>query len=128
MILNGKRWHYLAVKSLNNYEKQLENTPLTFILRNAFILLQPKTDMNLIMWKVNETKDFCNVGTPFGGTKKLEFNRYQKFDNATFIIYANRYCLRENITEYQKNRERLSPIKVCEHIPSGFSIYTISSF
>ena len=53
-------------------------------------------------------------------TKILEFNQYQKFDKAPFLIYTNLECI--------INPENSSKIKVSEHIPSGFSMSTISSF
>ena len=35
---------------------------------------------------VCENKDFCNVIMPYGDTKLLEFNQYQKSDKAPFIF------------------------------------------
>ena len=58
-------------------------------------------------------------------TKILEFNQYQK---APFIIYANLKCLIEEIDGYKNNPENSSTTKVSKHIPSGFSMSTISSF
>ena len=54
-------------------------------------------------------------------TKILEFNQYQKSDKAPFIIYADLYGCKNN-------SENSSTTKVSEHIPSGFSMSTISSF
>ena len=51
-------------------------------------------------------------------TKILEFNKYQKSDKAPFIIYPDLECILENS----------SITKLSEHIPSGFSMFTISSF
>ena len=39
--------------------------------------------------RVYKNKLFCNVIMPSGDTKILEFNQYQKSDEAPFIIYAN---------------------------------------
>ena len=39
--------------------------------------------------KICENKDFSSVEMPSEDTKILEFNQYQKFDEAPFIIYAN---------------------------------------
>ena len=61
-------------------------------------------------------------------TKILEFNQYQKCDRAPFIIYADLECIIEKIDGCKKISENVSTIKVSEHIPSGFSIPTISSF
>ena len=39
--------------------------------------------------RVCENKDFCNVVMSSEDTKKLEFNQYQKSDQAPFIIYTD---------------------------------------
>ena len=61
-------------------------------------------------------------------TKILEFNQYQKSDKAPFIIYADLECLIEKIDECKNIPENSSTTKAGEHIPSGFSMSTISSF
>ena len=61
-------------------------------------------------------------------TKTLEFNQYQKSDKAPFIIYADLECLIEKIDGCKNNPENSFTTKVSEHIPSGFSMSTISSF
>ena len=67
---------------------------------------------------------------PSKDTKILELNQYQKSDKETFIIYADRECITEKIDgcKNKYNPENLSTSKVSEHIPSGFSMSTISSF
>ena len=64
----------------------------------------------------------------FEDTKILEFNQYQKSDKAPFIIYADLECIIEKIDGCKNNPENSSTTKVSEHIPSGFSMSTISSF
>ena len=64
---------------------------------------------------------------PSEDTKILEFNQYQKSDKAPFIIYADLECLIEKIDECKNNPENSFTTKVSEHIPSGFSMSTISS-
>ena len=61
-------------------------------------------------------------------TKIFEFNQYQKSDKAPFIIYAYLECLIERTDGCKSNPENSSTIKVSEHITSGFSMSTISSF
>ena len=65
---------------------------------------------------------------PSEDTEILEFNRYQKSDKAPFIIYADLEFLIEKIDGCKNDPENLSTLKVCEHIPSGFSMSTTSSF
>ena len=61
-------------------------------------------------------------------TKILEFNQYQKSDKAPFIIYADLRCVIGKYDGCKNNPENPSTINVREHIPSGFSMSTISSF
>ena len=61
-------------------------------------------------------------------TKILEFNQYEKSDKAPFIIYVDLECIIEKINGYKNNRENSYTTNVSEHIPSGFSMSTISSF
>ena len=61
---------------------------MIFIVWIAFILLQQKTNVNLIK-KVCENKDFFHVLMPFEDTKISELNQYQKPDKALFNIYAD---------------------------------------
>ena len=65
---------------------------------------------------------------PSKDTKILEFNQYQKSDKAPFIIYADLECIIEKIDGCKNNPENSSTTKVGKHIPSGFSMSTISSF
>ena len=65
---------------------------------------------------------------PSENTKMLEFNQYQKSDKAPFIIYADLECIIEKIDGCKNNPENSSTTKVSEHIPSGFSMSTISLF
>ena len=64
---------------------------------------------------------------PSEDTKTVEFNQYQKYDKGLFIIYADLEWIIEKTDECKNNPENSSTTKVSEHIPSGFSISTISS-
>ena len=65
---------------------------------------------------------------PSEDTKILEFNQNEKSNKAPFIIYANLECIIEEIDGCKNNPENSSTTKVSEHILSGFSMSTISSF
>ena len=65
---------------------------------------------------------------PSEDTRILEFNQNQKSDKALFIIYADLECVIEKIYGCKDNRENASSRKVSKHIPSGFSMSTITSF
>ena len=79
--------------------------------------------------KVRDNKDFCNILIPSEETKILDFNQYQKFDKAPFVIYEDAKCLTEKIDGCKNNPENAPTTKVDEHIHSDFSVSTtISSF
>ena len=61
-------------------------------------------------------------------TKILEVNQYRKSDKVPFIISADLECIVETINGCKNNPEDSSTTIVSEHIPSGFSMSTISSF
>ena len=65
---------------------------------------------------------------PSEDTKMLEFNQYQKSDKAPFLIQADLQCIIEKIDGFKNNPKNSSIAKVSEHIPSGISMSTISSF
>ena len=65
---------------------------------------------------------------PSEDTKILEFDQFQKSDKAPFIIYADLECVIEKIDKCKNNPENSSTTKVSKHIPSGFSMSTISTF
>ena len=75
-----------------------------------------------------ENKDFLNVNMLSDDIKILELNHSQKFNKAPFKIYADLECLIEKIDGCKNNPEDTSTTKESEHIQSGFSTSTISSF
>ena len=75
--------------------------------------------------KAFENQDFCNVIVPSEDNKILEFDQYQKFDKAPFIIYADLECIIDGCKNIPENS---STVKVIKHIPSGFSMSTTASF
>ena len=90
--------------------------------------LRTKKNLNRTHKKVCENKDCCNIVMPSEETKKSEFNQYHKFDKVPFIIYADLECLIEKIDRCKNNRGNSCTTKVCEHVPSGFSMSTTFSF
>ena len=68
--------------------------------------------------KVCVNKDFCNVA----------YVQYCKSDEAPFIIYTDLESLMRKIDECKNNPEKSPTTKVNEHIPSRFSMSTMSLF
>ena len=77
--------------------------------------------------KVRENKNFCNVIKPSEDTKILEFNQYQKSHKVT-IFNVDIECIKEKINGCKNSPKSSSTTKVMKHIPSGFSMTTISLF
>ena len=100
---------------------------MIFIAWFVLILLEQKK-LNRTHKKECENKDCCNIVMPSEETKISEFNQYHKFDKVPLIIYADLECLMEKIGRCKNNRANSCTTKVCEHVPSGFSMSTIFSF
>ena len=65
---------------------------------------------------------------PFEDTEILEFHQFKKSDQVAFIIYADLECIIQKAYVCKNNPENLSTTKLTEHIPSDFSMSTLSSF
>ena len=117
MIPKGEGWHYLAVKKYAD-----------FYCLNCLHFFRTENKLEKHK-KVCENKDFCNVSImPSENIKISEFNQYQKYDKAPFIIYPDLECLTEKIDGCKNNPEHSFTTKAEEDVPSGFSMSTISSF
>ena len=127
MSPNGEGWHYFAVKKklpslLRGITSKHHSDFYCLNCLHSFATENKRESHR----KVYENKDFCNVVMPSEDTKI--FNQYQKSDKIPFIIYADFECLIEKIDGCKNNPENSYTIKVSEHIPSGFSMSTISRF
>ena len=65
---------------------------------------------------------------PFEDNEILEFHQFKKSNQVAFIIYADLECIIQKVDVCKNNPENLSAPKLSEHIPSGFSMSTLSSF
>ena len=128
MIPNEKGCHYLAVKKLSALLRGITSKHIgDFCCLNCLHSLITKTKLESHR-KVCEKKDFCNIAIPSEDTKIVEFSQYQRPDKTPFIIYADLESLIEKIAKCKNNPEQLSATKVGKHVPTDFSMSTISSF
>ena len=129
MISNGeKQWYYLAVKPLSVLLRGVTSkNDDDFYCMNCLHSFRTKNKRESLN-RVCKNKDFCNTIMPFEDTKILEFNQYQKSDKAPCVIYVDLECIIENIDGCKINPENSSTTKVSKHVPSIFSMSTISSF
>ena len=129
MIPNRKGWYYIAVKIICIIKRiTIKKSQGNFYCLNYLHCLRPKNKLESHN-KVCDNKDFCNILIRSEETKILDFNQYQKFDKAPFVIYEDAKCLTEKIDGCKNNPENAPTTKVDEHIHSDFSVSTtISSF
>ena len=93
----------------------------------CFSCLHSFRKKKIIYKKVCRNKDLCNVVMHFEDSKILEFNQYCKSHKAEFIIYAEIESLIIKKDGCKQNPEESTTTKVSQHIPSGFSVLTVSS-
>ena len=82
----------LQQKSYQRYKKIAPKHKGGFYYLNCFHFFRKKRKLESHI-RVCENKGFCNIIMPSEDTKILEFNQYQKFDQAVFMIYADLACL-----------------------------------
>ena len=129
MISDGeKQRHYLAVKKLSALLREITSkNNVDFYCLNSFHSFRTKKRLESHT-RVCENKDFCNVIMSSEDTKILEFNQNKKSDKAPFIIYADLEWIIERLIDAKIILKNSSRTKVSKHIPSVFSISTISVF
>ena len=95
MITDGKKWHYLAVKSLPTLLKGVtSNHNGDFYCLNCFHSYRTKNKLKKHERVCND-QDYCYVEMPNEDNKILKYNHWQKSLKALFMIYADLECLLE---------------------------------
>ena len=123
-----RKWHYLAVKKLFALLRGITSKHRgDFYCLNCLHSFRTKNRLESHK-RACENKGFCHVIMPSDDTRILEFNQYEKYDKAKFIIYEDLECIIEKNYGCKNNPQNSSATKVSEHIPSGFSMSKISSF
>ena len=98
MITDGKKWHYLAVKSLSALLRGItSNHNGDFYCLNCFHSYSTKEKLKKHV-KVCNDHDYCCVEMPDEDKKILKYNYGEKSIRVLFIIYADLECLLENCT------------------------------
>ena len=81
MIPHGKGWHYLVVKILSAFLREITSKNNgDFYCFNCLHSFRTKHKLESHR-KVCEHKDFCNVIMPSENTKILEFNQFMQILN-----------------------------------------------
>ena len=128
MITDSKKWHYFFVKSLSALFRGItSNHEGEFYCLNCFHSFRTK---NVLKKHQNVCKDYdyCYVKMPNKDNNILKYNHGENFMKAPFIIYADLESLPEKVSTCNNNPNKSSTIKINNHIPSGYSLFTYCSF
>ena len=128
MIPDGKKWHYLVVKSLSALFRGITgNNNGDFYCFNCF---QSYTTENKLKKHKNvcENHDYCYVEMPKENNKILKCNHVEKYMQVPFTIYADLESLLEKMNTCHNNPEKSSTTKINKHTPSDYSLFSHFSF
>ena len=93
MITDGKKWHYLAVKSLSALLRRITSKhDRDFYGLNCFHWYSTKNKLKKYE-KVCNDHDYCYVEMPDEDNKILKYNHGEKAMKSPFITYADLECL-----------------------------------
>ena len=128
MITDCKKWHYLVVKSLSILLRGItSNHKEVFHCLNCFRSYNTKNRLKKHK-NVCENHDYCYVEMPEEDNRILKYNYGEKSLRTQFTIYADLECSLEKMSTYHNDPEKSSITKVNKHTPSGYSLFTCSSF
>ena len=106
MITDGKKWHYLAVKSLSALLRGItSNHDGDFYCLNCFHSYRTENKLKKHE-KVCNDHDYCYVEMPDEFNEILKCNHGEKSLKAPAIIYADLECLLEKMHSCQNNPEK----------------------
>ena len=106
MITDGKKWHYLTMKSLSALLRGItSNYKEEFYCLNCFHSYSAKNKLKKHERGCND-HDYCYVEMPNEYNKLLKYNHGEKSMKASFMIYADLECLLEKIHSCQNNPEK----------------------
>ena len=111
MIADGKKWHYLAVKSLSALRRGItSNHNGNFYCLNCFHSYSTKKPLKKHE-KVCNDHDYCYAEMPNDNKKILKYKHGEKSIRVPFVIYADLECLLEKMHSCQNNPENLTQRK-----------------
>ena len=127
-ITDGKKWHYLAVKSFSVLLTGItSNNNGDFYCLNS---LHSFSTENKIKKHKNVCKDhdYCYTEMSKEDNNVLKYNHGEKSMKVPFIIYADVDSSLEKIDICHNNTEKSSTTKINNHTVSGYSLFTNCSF
>ena len=127
MITDGKKWHYLAVRSLSALFREITSSNNgDFYCLNCF---HSSRTLNKLKKheRVCNNHNYCRINLP-EEHEKIEYLPGEKSLKAPFIIHADLECLLKKVQSYQNNPENSYTEKKAKHKPSGYAWCSICSF
>ena len=119
MITEGKKWHYLAVKSLIALFKGITSKHVgDFYCLYCFHAYTTKNKLKKHK-SVCENHDYCYVKMPEEDNKILKYNHSEKPMMLPFVIYFDFESLLEKIDTCRNDLEKSSTTKINKHTPSS---------
>ena len=112
IITNGKKWHYLTVKSLSALLREITSKHV-----GQFYCFHSYSTENRLkkLDKVCDVLDYCYIEMPEKDNKTIKYNHGEKSMKAPFIIYVDVECLLEKMHSYQiivKNHQQPQKISI----------------
>ena len=123
MINDGKKWHYLAVKSLSALYRGLTLNHNGDFCLNCFHSYSTENKLKKHE-KVCNDHDYCYVEMPNKDNKILKYNQKEKSIKAPATIYTDLECLIEKMSTCHSNPEQ-SSTKKNMHKASGYQCLQI---
>ena len=129
IITDGKKWHYLAVKSLSALLRGItSNHNGDFYCLNCFHTCITKNRKKRHKRVCND-HEYCHVKMPNENNKILKYNHRKKSLKAPAIIYTDLECLLKKCILVKIILKNLTQRKkIYKHILSGYSLFTDCSF
>ena len=125
---DGKRWHYLAVRSLSPLLRGISSTNNgDFDCLNCFHLYCTVNKLKKHE-RVCNNHNYCPIDMPEEGENILKYNPGDKSLKAPFITNADLECLLKKEQFCQNNPENSYTEGKAKHKPSGYSLSLICSF
>ena len=125
---DGKRWHYLAVRSLSALLRGISSSNNgDFYCLNCFHSYRTPNKLKKHERLCNN-HDYCHIDVPKEGKNILKYSPGDKSLKAPFIIYAALACWLKKEQPHQNNAENSYTEIKAKHKPSGYSLSLIRSF
>ena len=128
MITDGKKWHYLTVKSLSALVKGIPlNHVADFYCLNCFHSYRTEKKLKKHE-RVRNDHDCCLVKMPNESNKISKYNYGEKSLKVPAITYVYLEYLLEKMHSCQNNLEKSYTEKKTKHTASVYSLFTNCSF